>query len=212
LESYVGIMDDDTPAGQARSVKRLTDPRALRALAHPTRLALVGLLRSEGPLTATQAGERLGQSSASCSFHLRQLAKYGLVEEAGGGTGRQRPWRATTMFTAWPDVAEGADQAAASGLLATVIAERYFNDLMRWLEIRPGESAEWQRASQFGDTMLWLTADELADLWTRTREMVDTYLDRLEHPERRPPGARQVTYLHVAHPSIAPGPVPEPDR
>ena len=76
------------PEQQARSVKRMTDPRALRALAHPLRLSLLGMLRTEGPLTATRAGELLGESSASCSFHLRQLAKYGLVEEAGGGRGR----------------------------------------------------------------------------------------------------------------------------
>ncbi|RKE22812.1 helix-turn-helix domain-containing protein [Streptomyces sp. TLI_171] len=81
---------------------RLTDPRALRAYAHPTRMALVGLLRREGPLTATRAAELLGtESVASCSFHLRQLAKYGLVEEAGGGHGREKPWRATAAFTSW---------------------------------------------------------------------------------------------------------------
>src|SRR6516164_10072494 len=94
------------PEQQARSVKRMTDPRALRALAHPLRLSLLGMLRTEGPLTATQAGELLGESSASCSFHLRQLAKYGLVEETGGGQGRERPWRATAMYTSWPDYAE----------------------------------------------------------------------------------------------------------
>src|SRR5580700_11568611 len=84
-----------------RTVTKLSDPRALRAMAHPIRLSLIGVLRREGPLTATQAGELIGESSASCSFHLRQLAKYGLVEEAGGGHGRERPWRATTMFTGW---------------------------------------------------------------------------------------------------------------
>ena len=68
-----------------RKAIKLTDPRALRAYAHPTRLALMGLLRRAGPMTATQAGERIGESAASCSFHLRQLAKFGLVEEAGGG-------------------------------------------------------------------------------------------------------------------------------
>src|SRR5436305_8556002 len=83
---------EDTAAGRAiRPVTRLTDPRALRAMAHPIRLSLIGVLRREGPLTATQAGELIGESSASCSFHLRQLAKYGLVEEAGGGRGRERP-------------------------------------------------------------------------------------------------------------------------
>jgi hypothetical protein len=197
-----GAGHDSAGRDSARTVKRLTDPRALRALAHPTRLALVGLLRRDGPLTATRAGEILGESSASCSFHLRQLAKYGLVEEAGGGTGRQRPWQATTMFTAWPDVAEGADQAAATDLLAAVIADRYFNDLSRWLEARPGEPPEWQRAAQLGDTFLWLTADELAELWTSTRQLIDVYLDRQKDPGLRPPGSRMVTYLHIAHPAM----------
>jgi predicted transcriptional regulator len=59
---------------ERRSVKRLTDPRALRALAHPIRMSLVGMLRVHGPLTATKAADLLGESSASCSFHLRQLA------------------------------------------------------------------------------------------------------------------------------------------
>jgi len=75
----------------------LTDPRALRAYAHPVRGKLVGLLRRRGPLTATQAAELLGESSGTTSFHLRQLAKYGLAEEAPGGRGREKPWQATSM-------------------------------------------------------------------------------------------------------------------
>src|SRR3954467_8550651 len=75
----------------------LTDPRALRGYAHPTRMALMGLLRREGPHTATRAAARVGESFASCSFHLRQLAKYGLVEQAGGGRGREKPWRGAAV-------------------------------------------------------------------------------------------------------------------
>jgi DNA-binding transcriptional ArsR family regulator len=134
----------------ARKVQRLTDPRALRALAHPTRLELVGLLRRRGPLTATQAAGLLGESSGSTSFHLRQLAKYGLVEEAGGGEGRERPWQATAMFTGWPDVADTPELAAASGLLRGVIAERYFEQLIHWLERHDSEPAGWQEAAHFG--------------------------------------------------------------
>src|SRR6516162_1794144 len=121
----------------ARTVARLTDPRALRAFTHPVRLALIGLLRTEGPLTATRAAELLGESSGTCSFHLRQLAKYGLVEEAGGGTGREKPWRATTAFTSWDVTANTPEMAAATGLLNAVIAENYFEQLMRWLEASP---------------------------------------------------------------------------
>jgi predicted ArsR family transcriptional regulator len=185
---------------EPRSVKRLSDPRALRALAHPTRLALVGLLRREGPLTATAAGELLGQSSASASFHLRQLAKYGLVEEAGGGTGRQRPWRATTMFTSWPDVTDDPEMTAAADLFAQVLAERYFEYLERWLARRHTEPQAWQEAAQFGDTMIYVTAEELAELAGQEHALVDRYLDRHDHPELRPPGARRVTYLHLAFP------------
>ena len=186
--------------GAPRAVTRLTDPRALRAMAHPIRLSLIGALRREGPLTATQAGELIGESSASCSFHLRQLAKYGLVEDAGGGKGRERPWRATTLFTSWPDVAEGPEAAAASSLLGSVLAERYFETLMRWLEAKPDQPEQWQHAAHFGDSMLYVTPEELIALAAQTQAMMDRFLDRLEHPELRPPGARQVTYLHLAFP------------
>ena len=197
-------MAEDEPTanlvGAPRAVTRLTDPRALRAMAHPIRLSLIGVLRREGPLTATRAGELIGESSASCSFHLRQLAKYGLVEEAGGGKGRERPWRATTLFTSWPDVAEGPEAAAASSLLATVLAERYFEALMRWLEAKPDQPEQWQHAAHFGDTMLYVTPQELIGLAAQTQAMMDRFLDRVEHPELRPPGARRVTYLHLAFP------------
>jgi Helix-turn-helix domain len=198
-------------ADSHRSVTKLTDPRALRALAHPLRISLVGLLRREGPMTATRAGELLGESSGSCSFHLRQLAKYGLVEEAGGGRGRERPWRATAMFTNWPDVAVEPDQQAASGLLYSVLAERYFEQLMRWLERKPDEPQEWQRAAQFGDTMLYLTADELLGLAEKEQALLEPYLDRLTDPGARPPGARTVSYLHLAFPGDLSG-ASEPDQ
>lgn len=192
------MTEDSSP----RSVKRLTDPKALRALAHPVRLELLGQLRIHGQLTASQAGEMLGESSASCSFHLRQLAKYGLVEEAGGGHGRERPWRPTAMFTSVPDHAEDPTADAAAGLLRAVIADHYFSDVMRWLDALPDEPEEWQEAAEFGDTFLYVTAAELAELAERTRELVDAYLDRQTEPELRPPGSRLVTYLRIAHPVI----------
>jgi len=171
-------------------------------LAHPIRLQLLGQLRIHGQLTATQAGELIGESSASCSFHLRQLAKYGLVEESGGGTGRERPWRATTMFTSWPEVAADPKVDAATDLLRNVIADRYIEDLNRWFEARPDEPEEWQRAAQFGDTILYVTAAELTELGERVRDLVDAYITRQADPKLRPPGARLVSYLHIAHPVI----------
>jgi predicted ArsR family transcriptional regulator len=193
-------MSDEKAKG--RTVTKLTDPRALRAYAHPVRMSLMGLLRTEGPLTATRAAELLGDPSITHPFHLRQLAKYGLVEEAGGGTGREKPWRATTTSTAW-DPAGGStpETAAALGLLRTVIAEGYFEQLMRWLESSPDQPAEWQQAAQLGDQILYVTAEELDDLGRRVLELVDEYFERQVKPELRPPGARLVTWLHLAFPN-----------
>src|SRR4051812_20533989 len=70
------------------------DPQALRALAHPLRVRLLDTLRGEGPLTATALARRLGESSGSTSYHLRQLARHGFIEEdTSRGGGRMRWWR-----------------------------------------------------------------------------------------------------------------------
>jgi predicted ArsR family transcriptional regulator len=180
---------------------QLTDPRALRAMAHPIRLALIGLLRSEGPLTATRAGELLGESAASCSFHLRQLAKYGMVEEAGGGRGREKPWRATAQSTSWPNLPATPEATAATQLLTSVVADRYHELMRNWIAASPDEPAEWREAAQLGDSILYLTVDELAQLGRDMDALVERYADRVPRPETRPPGARPVTCLHVALPT-----------
>jgi predicted ArsR family transcriptional regulator len=182
-----------------RRTIELTDPRALRGVAHPLRLRLVGLLRREGPLTATQAAARVDESPASCSFHLRQLAKYGLVEEAGGGRGRERPWRATAQFTSWPATRHDPDFAAAAQMLETIVAERYFERLLGWLERRSQEPQQWQEAAAFGDTMLYLTDEELAELTRELETIAGRYLGRTD-PDRRPEGARLVAFLRLAFP------------
>src|ERR1700761_5419520 len=131
--------DDESPV-PGRSVTRLDNATALRAYAHPVRMKLILALRTRGPLTATQAGRLLGESSGTCSFHLRQLAKYGLAEETGEGTGREKPWRATTTSTSWDNVQKTAEGTDAAGQLAEVLAESYFGELTRWLELRSAES------------------------------------------------------------------------
>src|SRR6201989_59139 len=93
--------------------RELTDPKAMRALAHPVRLALLEALTDAGELTATEAGERVGESPANASFHLRQLAKYGFVEEAGGGTGRRRPWRIKQLGFRFSDLQPDPEAARA---------------------------------------------------------------------------------------------------
>jgi len=194
--------DEDGEPVTGRSFTRLDNATALRAYAHPVRMKLILALRTRGPLTATQAGRLLSESSGTCSFHLRQLAKYGLVEETRDGTGREKPWRATTTSTTWDDVQQTAEATAAAGLLAEVLAESYFAELMRWLEARSAQSEEWQRAAFIGDRFLWVTADELAQVGRDLAAVVDKYFERQVRPELRPPGARLATYLHLGFPNV----------
>jgi DNA-binding transcriptional ArsR family regulator len=208
-----------------RSV-RLSDPRALRGYAHPTRMALVALLRREGAQTATQAAKAIGESVASCSFHLRQLAKYGLVEEADL-RGREKPWRATAMFTDFevdagsggtgtgnagsdsagsdsvgPGGAGDLAAAAAGQALALAIVGQYVEVMTRWVRASSGEPAEWREAAQLGDTMLHLTAAELRDLGDKMQRLLEPYLERLGDPVQHPPDARPVVVLNMAFPIL----------
>jgi predicted ArsR family transcriptional regulator len=188
----------------AESFKRreikLTDPRALRAYAHPTRATLVGLLRTRGPLTATRAAELVGESVASCSYHLRQLAKYGLVEEDDSGQGREKPWRATAPNTNWPARSDDPAVSAAVDAVAMSFAEQYFERVMGWIERRAEQSPEWQDAALFGDSLLYLTADELEQLKHEVSELLGRYMSLGRLADRRPEGAKLVTFLHLAFP------------
>ncbi|TXS29690.1 ArsR family transcriptional regulator [Streptomyces sp. ms191] len=189
-----------SPSGdeQPRSI-RLTDPRALRAYAHPTRMTLVGLLRRSGPFTATRAAELTGESVASCSYHLRILAKYGLVEEAPGGRGREKPWRATARYTDWPGASEDAAVAQAADALTAAAAERYFARVLEAMKDRSGLPREWREAEQFGDTLLYLTPAELADFGRRVEGLLMPYEARGSDPSLRPDGARPVSILRIAY-------------
>jgi predicted ArsR family transcriptional regulator len=184
----------------AEGVIQLTDPRALRAVAHPTRLKLMSLLRRLGPLTATQAGERIGESPAGCSFHLRQLAKWGMVEEAGGGRGRERPWRATATGTEWPDGGPTPEAAEASEMLTRVVVERWFEEAVGWVARRREESKEWTEAATLSDRILYLTPAELADLDRQIAALLEPYLRRIAEPDERPAGSRAVSFIQLGFP------------
>ncbi|MFF8377228.1 winged helix-turn-helix domain-containing protein [Streptomyces sp. NPDC015661] len=190
---------DQQPGGEQPRSIRLTDPRALRAYAHPLRMTLVGLLRSSGPFTATRAAELTGESVASCSYHLRILAKYGLVEEAPGGRGREKPWQATARYTEWPEYSEDATVADAADALSAAVAERYFERVTRAIENRHRLPREWREAEQFGDSLLHLTPEELAGLGERIDELLRPYEARGADPALRPEGARPVSILRIAY-------------
>jgi DNA-binding transcriptional ArsR family regulator len=169
------------------------DPLAMRALAHPVRIRLLEELTFRGPLTATQAADHVGESPSTCSFHLRTLAKYGFVEEAGGGTGRQRPWRVVSLGNRWrtgPDT-EATIRTAGEALAAQVRRrdQELFDDYRAHQDELPAEWTEAVIHANFGG---WLTADELAEIGARLIETWQPYLDRLRDPSARPPGSRLV--------------------
>src|SRR6478672_12889031 len=100
--------------------RRLTDATVMRALAHPTRIELHELIAREGELTATEAGERLGLTPANVSYHLRQLARYGFIEEGSSVPGRARPWRVRSAGHAWDGIGADAETNAAASALTSV--------------------------------------------------------------------------------------------
>ncbi len=187
----------------AKLTVRLADPKALRAYAHPIRLRLIALLRQHGSHTATQAAAAIGESVPSCSFHLRQMAKYGLAELAPGGRGREKPWQATAAVTEWDGPGAGGPAAGASLQLEIALARQYFEAITNWLTAQAGEPAEWREAAQFGDSLLHLTADELRLLAEQITALLAPFRSRAPGDGHSPAGTRPVLMLHVAMPAVA---------
>lgn len=177
------------------SPRKLNDPRALRAVAHPLRLGILEQLTVHGAMTATELAERLQETPSNCSWHLRKLAEHGFVEEAEGGTGRKRPWQAVTQGLRWGDPDESPELARAGDALSQLVIER---ELARFAESRARrreETLPWQEASTSSQSMMWLTADELNEINLAVAELLMSRVDRFEHPERRPEGARLCAFL-----------------
>lgn len=107
-------------------------------------MRLIGLLRGEGPMTATQAAARLDDNVPNCSFHLRQLAKYGFAERVPGADGRERPWRATTQYTSWDDDSDDPAMREATDQINSVMVALYLQRAQDYLAIRADEPAEWR--------------------------------------------------------------------
>jgi predicted ArsR family transcriptional regulator len=179
----------------------------MRALAHPTRLALLELMSREGSVTVTRASEVLGESTASCSYHVRQLSKYGFVEPTGGGRGRERPWRRATRGQVFAEVSGDPETSAAAETLTSIIVERHMRTIAHWLAERRREPERWRQVTGFSDRLLYLTADELAELDRRIFEVVEAtgYGERTDDPSRRPEGARPLSLIVFGIPLPPPG-------
>lgn len=181
-------------------LREITDAQTLRALAHPVRIALYEELVIGGAMTATELGERIGETPTTCSFHLRQLAKYGFVEEAGGGKGRARPWRMTTTGLSVTAREDPASQLAEDALLRMVRQqqiERYWT----WLNTRSSYPRRWRDAAEDSEYVFHLTAEELEQLGKDlTAILMPLFEKRMADPSKRPPGSVPVQLLLLSHP------------
>jgi DNA-binding transcriptional ArsR family regulator len=199
--------DADAPL----ELRQLTDPRDMRALAHPIRLALLEVLAVYGPLTATQAGELIGESPSSCSFHLRTLARHNFVEETGDGRGRQRPWRLVSMGMSIPAVDADSETFVAASAVAQIAAERQLTRLRQWWTRRRNADQSWINVSEQSDFMTWLTPEELLEINTAVFDILTRHHDRLTDPSKRPSGSELVEMLYYAFPASFAKP-PEPTQ
>jgi DNA-binding transcriptional ArsR family regulator len=190
----------------------LRDAREMRVLAHPVRMRLQQALYERGSATATELAEMIGESPANCSWHLRQLAKYGFVEETRDGTGRNRPWRPRAHSLSWGGSEESGEVAAASDGLSELFAEQEFSGLRDWHAWRRTDPPEWQDAANWVQSIDWLTVEELAELNKTLTEIIarrGENRERLRDPSKRPPGARRVRLFAWAVPA-EPFPAAEP--
>ncbi|MEV6594019.1 ArsR/SmtB family transcription factor [Streptomyces acidicola] len=179
---------------------RLLDARSLRGLAHPLRMAMLNALRRGGPATASQLAAKLGESSGATSYHLRQLAAHGFVEDAPEhGKGRERWWRAVHKGVHFDDALyKDPDPAVreAADLFLHEVANIHTQEVGTWLG-NPGDwSDEWSRSSDLSDMTLRLTPELALDLITKMHELVDSYRGRT--PAEGSPDAETVrVHTHV---------------
>ncbi|MEY9887556.1 hypothetical protein ABIA35_004101 [Catenulispora sp. MAP12-49] len=156
---------------------------------HEIRSALLDLLAEVGTVTATEAANRLGHSSGLCSFHLRQLERHGLIEEAPHTGGRARPWRLKQ------EAPVGDDQF---GDLARGLEDESWQ---RWLTLRDQAPAAWPRDEAFS-TVAYLTAEEMKQIAGAIQKMLARYQDREQRPLARPEGALPVALIARLFPLV----------
>ncbi|WP_068925862.1 winged helix-turn-helix domain-containing protein [Planobispora rosea] len=198
-------MDDKTPdrapGSLAGNPAHELDASALKGLAHPVRLQLLELLDHHGPATATQLAARTGENTGSTSYHLRQLARHGLIEEVSGrGKGKERWWRSRRFgfdgdrFRRDPDTAQ-----AAEFLLAELLRKRGA-ELGRWLEESRTTPREWVEATVNLHAVVRMTREELAGLVREVSRVVDAHVEKVRGREEDTPGTARVIVNFDAFP------------
>ncbi|GAA3109628.1 winged helix-turn-helix domain-containing protein [Nonomuraea salmonea] len=170
---------------------KISDPQALKVAAHPLRGRLLGLLRSEGPATASELGRRTGESSGSTSYHLRELFKYGFIEEdTEGRDGRERRWRARHRYTSWNsrEMVEMPGGREAVEVIRTRQAEVLAEAALGFDE--DAWSPEWVEAAGIDDHLFELPPAALTEFLRRAQDLLNELAARHE-------GAPGVQPVHV---------------
>ncbi|MFG2885356.1 ArsR/SmtB family transcription factor [Streptomyces sp. NPDC048297] len=182
-----------TEEPQERKVRQL-DARSLRGLAHPLRMQLLDALRHHGPATASQLGARLGESSGATSYHLRQLAAHGFIEDAPeSGKGRERWWRAVDqgiVFDADEFKSAGPELRGMAEMYLHEIANTHARELSTWLSTRERWSEEWSRAADMSNATFRLTPELSDELVQKMHALIEDY--RVRALGKDTPGSEQV--------------------
>ncbi|WP_431901197.1 helix-turn-helix domain-containing protein [Nonomuraea sp. bgisy101] len=149
----------------------ISDPRTLKVVAHPLRVRLLGLLRAEGPATASALGRKVGESSGSTSYHLRELAKYGFIEEDPSPDARERRWRARHRYTEWNTAELSATPEGREAV--TIMALRQIEAIVRSMEEFQADDwpAEWIEAAGMGDALVRLTPEGVKEYFARVADL-----------------------------------------
>jgi DNA-binding transcriptional ArsR family regulator len=186
---------------------RLDDPRMMRALAHPARIAILQHLGLDGPATATECAAVVGLSPSACSYHLRALARYGVVEEdpASAADGRQRPWRARLISMTFNEGEPGQPEAvrAAGQLLTHSLLARFEDMRAEYLGRADRYTPEWREVAGLNQDVLHVTVAEATALRDQIRALLTSY--RRLDPADRPPDAHRVHIVLDLLPWFDPG-------
>ena len=178
---------------------RITDPERIRALAHPIRLRLLDVLTDRTEATASECAALIGESPASCSFHLRMLEKYGFIERAER-RGKEKPWRAVARgWDMRPDPAEPASLRAVQEL-AGLGLDAEWSRTRAFFAQADREDDAWVQASTFTRSSFWATVDELAQVSLELQSIAERFAGRVADPSLRPEGARFARVVAVANP------------
>ena len=187
-----------SPKGGSPPALHLQDPREIRALAHPARMAIIDALASGDELTATECAATTGLSPSATAYHLKLLERYGFAEPAPARSdGRERPWRTTRRRTVELDSSTPAGAAATAA-----VARAYFHRSMavaeEFMAAAHEEPEEWQEAAALLNADLWLTLEETRAVTAALVSVLEPYRDRAL--DDRPDGSRRVRVTNLVAP------------